>query len=117
MPAIACNSMVTTSSVTRRPFGIARDVATEHAHGTRRAAGGIARLSRSMSAWVAPVNVGERRDYDTRGNARQQNRLEVRARLGVRRQVREDARVEDVEQTRQLGVRDAVGEELVLGRR
>ena len=42
-----------------------------------------------MSAWVVPVKVENVGDDDARGNAREQDRLEVRARLRVRREVRE----------------------------
>jgi len=56
-PAIAWSSMVTTSSVIRRPFGYPPRSPPRTPSAFGELVAGIAKFSRSMSAWVVPVKV------------------------------------------------------------
>src|SRR5450755_1579819 len=98
-PAMALNSMVATSSKTRRPLGNpARSPPRMPRELWPIDLGGTAMLSRSWSACSVPVFVVLESGDHGRRDSRQQDRSQIGARLGIGSQVGEHTGVEAGEQ-------------------
>ena len=114
------SSMVTTSSTILRPFGkpagsppSSPSMLTDFA-----GVGGTDVLSRSMSAWVAPVKLVKPFTMPSGSRSAGWPRYPPwLARLVELRQVREDPGIQDGQQPGQLGMGVVVGELLVMGGR